>query len=268
MAAQASQKARSVCLSHQGESARQVASSLALVVLSLYFFLSFFLSMNVALLFGCCYHRDAVAAQKHHPSTPKGKQARADRAGMPGTFRRKPVPPDHKTQPLRSLEPPKTRKSRVCASLRDQNALQQQAKARNCGKYHEKRSRTEVDTSLSASLRSRNECQHQAKARICGTGGGKIRLRDPRLKEEKRIPKASSLRSPSLFQLSYESLLVKHGDTCARERHQLIGYQVDEHIRHCAVERLVRSPERVLTPLRGILGARSVGKPAIKLWRR
>ena len=29
-----------------------------------------------------------------------------------------------------------------------------------------------------------------------------------------------------------------------------------------------RSPERVLTPLRGILGTRSVGKPAMKLWRR
>ena len=74
----------------------------------------------------------------------------------------------------------------------------------------------------------------------------------------------------SLFQLSYGSLLVKHGDACARKRYQLIGYQVDEHICHRAVERLegerARSPERVLTPL--ILGTRSVGKPAIKLWRR
>ena len=52
----------------------------------------------------------------------------------------------------------------------------------------------------------------------------------------------------------------------------VIGYQVDEHIRHRAVERLegdrARSSERVLTPLRGILGTRSVGKPAMKLWRR
>ena len=81
----------------------------------------------------------------------------------------------------------------------------------------------------------------------------------------------SSLRSSelkSLFQLSYGSLLVKHGDTCARERHQLIGYQVDEHIRHRAVERLEGEPSQVLTPLRGILGTRSVGKPAMKLWRR
>ena len=28
-----------------------------------------------------------------------------------------------------------------------------------------------------------------------------------------------------------------------------------------------RSPERVLTPLSGILGTRSAGKPAMKLWR-
>ena len=26
------------------------------------------------------------------------------------------------------------------------------------------------------------------------------------------------------------TLLVKHGDSRARERHQLIGYQVDEHV--------------------------------------
>ena len=71
-----------------------------------------------------------------------------------------------------------------------------------------------------------------------------------------------------LFRLSYGSMLVQHRDS---ERHQLIGYQVDEHVRHRAVERLESEPsqaERVLTPLRGILGTRSVGKPALKLWRR
>ena len=45
--------------------------------------------------------------------------------------------------------------------------------------------------------------------------------------------------------MSYGSLLVKHGDACARERHQLIGSQVDEHIRHRAVERLEGEPSQV-----------------------
>ena len=45
--------------------------------------------------------------------------------------------------------------------------------------------------------------------------------------------------------MSYGSLLVKHGDTCSRERHQLIGYQVDEHIRHRAVKRLAGEPSQV-----------------------
>ena len=44
-----------------------------------------------------------------------------------------------------------------------------QARARICGKYHAKRSRTEVDTSLCASLRSQNALRHQARALICGT---------------------------------------------------------------------------------------------------
>ena len=45
--------------------------------------------------------------------------------------------------------------------------------------------------------------------------------------------------------MSYGPLLVKHGDSRARERHQLIGYQVDEHIRHRAVERLEGEPSQV-----------------------
>ena len=99
----------------------------------------------------------------------KGKQARADRAGIElGTFCRKPVPPDHETKPPRSPDPPKKQKNRVCASLRSRNALQHQARARICGKYHAKRSRPEVANSLCASLRSRNALRHQAKARICG----------------------------------------------------------------------------------------------------
>ena len=59
--------------------------------------------------------------------------------------------------------------------------------------------------------------------------------------------------------------------TRAGERHQLVGHQMNEQVRHRAVQALedrARSPERVLTPLSGILGTRSVGKPAMKLWRR
>ena len=63
----------------------------------------------------------------------------------------------------------KAKKKRVCASLRSRNALQHQARARICGTYHAKRSRTEVANSLCASLRSRNALRHQARARICGT---------------------------------------------------------------------------------------------------
>ena len=66
--------------------------------------------------------------------------------------------------------------------------------------------------------------------------------------------------------------LVKHRDARAGERHQLVGHQMNEQVRHRAVQALEgepgRSPERVLTPLSGILGTRSVGKPAMKLWRR
>ena len=65
--------------------------------------------------------------------------------------------------------------------------------------------------------------------------------------------------------------LVKHGNARAGERHQLVGHQMNEQVRHRAVQALEGepgSPERVLTPLSGILGTRSVGKPAMKLWRR
>ena len=48
-----------------------------------------------------------------------------------------------------------------------------------------------------------------------------------------------------LFRLSYGALLVQHGDSRARERHQLVGYQVDEHVRHRAVERLESEPSQV-----------------------
>ena len=68
--------------------------------------------------------------------------------------------------------------------------------------------------------------------------------------------------------------LVKHGNARAGECHQLVGHQMNEQVRHRAVQALEGEPgkvaqvERVLTPLSGILGTRSVGKPAMKLWRR
>ena len=150
--------------------------------------------MNVALLlllllFLGVVVQSTIETPSQHRSTiqacpKKGKQARADRAGIePGTFRRKPVPPDHKTKPPRCPESPKRqKKKRVCASLRSRNALQQESavnttqsargqkspRARICGKYHAKRSRPEVANSLCASLRSRNALRHQARARICG----------------------------------------------------------------------------------------------------
>ena len=57
--------------------------------------------------------------------------------------------------------------------------------------------------------------------------------------------------------------LVKHRDARAGERHSWWPMPP----RPLKVNR-ARSPKRVLTPLSGILGARSVGKPAMKLWRR
>ena len=147
----------------------------------------------------CCLVVVTIEKPSQHRSTiqacpKKGKQARAHRAGIePGTFRRKPVPPDHETKPPRSLEPPRKQRNRLqhqakaricgtyhakrlrtevdtslCASLRSRNALRHQARARICGTYHAKRSRTEVGTSLCASLRSRNALRHQARARTCG----------------------------------------------------------------------------------------------------
>ena len=64
-----------------------------------------------------------------------------------------------------------------------------------------------------------------------------------------RAREESSLRSPGFGAaepLPIELwILVKHGDSRARERHQLIGYQVDEHVRHRAVERLEGEPSQV-----------------------
>ena len=63
--------------------------------------------------------------------------------------------------------------------------------------------------------------------------------------------------------------LVKHGNARAGERHQLVGHQMNEQVRHRAVQALEGEPGKVArTPLSGILGTRSVGKPAMKLWRR
>ena len=120
----------------------------------------------------------------------KGKQARAERAGIePGTFRTKPVPPDHETKPLRSPEPPKSKKIefvracavethfKICGKYRAKRSRTPVdtslcaslcRNAFNINKYHAKRSRTEVANSLCASLRSRNALRHQARARICG----------------------------------------------------------------------------------------------------
>ena len=61
-------------------------------------------------------------------------------------------------------------------------------------------------------------------------------------------------------------------DARAGERHQLVATRwmnrsVIVPSRPLKVNR-ARSSERVLTPLSGILGTRSVGKPAMKLWRR
>ena len=64
--------------------------------------------------------------------------------------------------------------------------------------------------------------------------------------------------------------LVKHRDARAGERHQLVGHQMNEQVRHRAVQALEGEPGKVARagPLSGILGTRSVGKAAMKLWRR
>ena len=81
-----------------------------------------------------------------------------------------------------------------------------------------------------------------------------------------RAREESSLRSPGFgaaepLPIGLWTLTSQARDSPARERHQLICY-----------ERLEGKPSqvarRVLTPLSGILGTRSVGKPAMKLWRR
>ena len=56
-------------------------------------------------------------------------------------------------------------------------------------------------------------------------------------------------------------------DGHARERHQLVGHQVDEQVRRRAVQSLEDEPSKVAragADPQGILGTRSVGK----LWRR
>ena len=63
--------------------------------------------------------------------------------------------------------------------------------------------------------------------------------------------------------------LVKHGDARAGERHQLVGHQTNEQVRHRAVQALEGEPGKVARAgADTILGTRSVGKPAMKLWRR
>ena len=66
----------------------------------------------------------------------------------------------------------------------------------------------------------------------------------------------------------HRAALVKHRDARAGERHQLVGHQMKEQVRHVPSRPLkvnrARSPEWVLTPLSGILGTRSVGKPAMR----
>ena len=136
----------------------------------------------------CCFWvllvQSTIKTPSQHRSTiqacpKKGKQARADRAGIePGTFRR-----TTRQNPHGPRSRQKSKKHQVCASLRVltaevanslcaslryRNAFQHQAKARICSKYHAKRSRPEVANSLCASLRSQNALRHQARARICG----------------------------------------------------------------------------------------------------
>ena len=63
--------------------------------------------------------------------------------------------------------------------------------------------------------------------------------------------------------------LVQDGDSGARKRHDLVAHQVDVHaldaVRQHVLEGEARQgrPTRVLIPLSGCLGARSVGKAAM-----
>ena len=59
--------------------------------------------------------------------------------------------------------------------------------------------------------------------------------------------------------------LVKHGNARAGECHQLVGHQMNEQVRHRAVQALEGEPGKVARA--GTQGTRSVGKPAMKLWQ-
>ena len=65
--------------------------------------------------------------------------------------------------------------------------------------------------------------------------------------------------------------LVKHGNARAGERHQLVGHQMNEQVRHRAVQALEGEPSKVARAgadaTQRHLG-HAVGKPAMKLWRR
>ena len=65
--------------------------------------------------------------------------------------------------------------------------------------------------------------------------------------------------------------LSQHRDARARERHQLVGYQMNEQVRHRAVQALEGEPGKVARAgadaTQRHLG-HLVGKPAMKLWRR
>ena len=72
----------------------------------------------------------------------KHAQSRADRAGIePGTFRRKPVPPDQETKPPRSPEPPKKQKqSSLCEPAQSKRASTS-SKSKNPRQIHQARAR-------------------------------------------------------------------------------------------------------------------------------
>ena len=96
--------------------------------------------MLLLLLFLGVVVQSTIETPSQHRSTiqacpKKGKQARADRAGIePGIFRRKPVPPDHETKPPRSRSRQKSKKIefvRACAVETRFNIKQEQGSAVN-----------------------------------------------------------------------------------------------------------------------------------------